>query len=453
MELQFFGAAGFVTGSCHMLRFGKYKILVDCGMFQGKESKRSYDPFKFNAKEIDAVLLTHAHLDHCGLLPKLVKDGFKGPIYATSATCDLAKVVMEDSGHIHEFENKYDNRRLKREGKPLRKPLYTSKDATKTFRQLKPIPYNQTVRPLPGLCAVYRDAGHILGSAAIEVFVEGKKIVFSGDIGQWNAPIIDDPKLIREADYILCESTYGDRVHENKSQKTKILAQHIRRIYKEGGKLLIPSFAIERTQELIYHLNELVEEGKIPHIPVFVDSPMASKATQVFMKHTENYDEEARNMLAHGDEPFKFHNLTYVGSSNESKALNSFPGPCVIIASSGMCTGGRIKHHLKHHLPNPQTTVLFIGYQAYGTPGRRIRDGAKRIRLYGESVPIRGTIVSIGGFSGHADQPQLLKWLNGFVKRPKNVFIVHGEPKGALGLKKAYGMGHVARLYETVKLN
>ncbi len=452
MELQFFGAAGFVTGSCHMLRVAGKTILVDCGMFQGKESKKNYDEFRFNPKDIDAVLLTHAHLDHCGLLPKLVKEGFRGPIYATAATCDLSKVVMEDSGHIHEFENKWDNRRLKREGKPLRKPLYTAKDATKTFKFLTPIHYNQTIKVFPGITAVYRDAGHILGSAAVEVFADGKKIVFSGDIGQWNAPIIDDPKLIREADYVVVESTYGDRVHENKSEKTKLLAQHIRRIYKEGGKLLIPSFAIERTQELIYHLNELVEAGKIPHIPVFVDSPMANRATQVFMKHTENYDEEARNMLAHGDEPFKFHNLTYIKSSNESKALNGFPGPCVIIASSGMCTGGRIKHHLKHHLPHPDTTVLFIGYQAYGTLGRKIKDGAKRVRIYGDNIPVRGSIFSVGGFSGHADQPQLLKWLNGFVQKPQNIFIVHGEPQGAQGLKKAYGKGHIAKLYETVRL-
>lgn len=451
MNLQFFGAAGFVTGSCHMLKFGKYKILVDCGMFQGRESKMNYEKLKFDPSEIDLVLLTHAHLDHCGLLPKLVKEGFKGPIYCTLATKDLAKIVMEDSAHIQEMETVWDNKRLKKEGKPLRKPLYKVVDALKVGTRLKGVEYNQTIRPLPGLTAVYRDAGHILGSAIIEVFVEGKKIVFSGDLGQWDAPIINNPTLIKEADYVVCESTYGGRLHETKSEKRKLLAQAINNTTEKNGKLLIPSFAIERTQEIVYYINELVESKKVECIPMFVDSPMGLKATRVFMEHTENYDEAARNTLARGDDPFRFRCLKYVETVEESKALNDLQGPGVIIASSGMCSGGRIKHHLKNHASNESTTILFVGYQAYGTLGRRIVNGEKKVRIYGWQVPIKAQIKKIDGFSGHADQSQLMKWLKGFKTKPK-VFYVHGEPDEALALKKKYGSGHVAKLYEEIEL-
>jgi len=451
VKLQFFGATGFVTGSCHLLSFEEYKILLDCGMFQGREGKKSHQDFAFNPKDIDAVLLSHAHLDHSGLLPKLVKKGFSGNIYCTTPTKDLAKVVMEDSGKIQEFETKWDNKRLRKEGKPLRKPLYTVKDAKKTIPFLKGVEYNQMINPLPGLNVVFRNAGHILGSAIIEVFAEGKKLVFSGDLGQMHAPIIDDPSFIEKADYVICESTYGGRNHETKTKKRQLLTKAVRDAEKNKGKLIIPCFAIERSQEIIYYLNELIEKKKVPCIPMFVDSPMSMKATEVFIDHTENYDEEARDMLARGDKPFEFDCLKFIKSSEDSKSLNDLQGPAVIIASSGMCSGGRIKHHLLHHLSKKSTIMLFVGFQAYGTLGRRILEGQKKVRIYGWRVRNNADIRRVDGFSSHADQTQLLKWIHGFKTKPQLIFV-HGETDQAEALKKKVGRGHVAKLYEEVEL-
>ncbi len=451
MKLQSFGAAGCVTGSCHLLSFGKNKILLDCGMFQGREGKMNYKPFAFNPRDIDIVLLSHAHLDHCGLLPKLVKYGFSGNIYCTSATKDLAKVVLEDSGKIQEFETKWDNKRLRKERKPLRKPLYTVKDVQKTLPFIKGVAYNQTIDALPGLKAVFRNGGHILGSSIIEVFAEGKKLVFSGDLGQMNAPIIEDPSSIQEADYVICESTYGGRNHEIKTKKRQMLAKAVWDAAKTNGKLIIPCFAIERTQEIIYYLNELTEQKKIPSISMFVDSPMSMKATKVFIKHTENYDEHARNLLAKGDDPFEFDRLKFIRSSDESKKLNDMQGPAVIIASSGMCSGGRIKHHLLNHLSDPSTIMLFVGFQAYGTLGRRILEGQKSVRIYGWRVKNNADIRRADGFSGHADQAQLLKWIRGFKTKPKLIFV-HGEPEQAKALKKKVGRGHIMKLQEEIEL-
>lgn len=453
MELEFNGAAGFVTGSCHRLTIGKKQLLVDCGMYQGTKdvSRRNYEPFNFDPKKIDAVLLTHAHIDHSGLLPKLVAKGFTGSIYCTSATMDLVKHLLIDSAHIHFFENKYDNRRLKAQGLPLRKPLYTVKDAEQVFKQLKGVSYKETVRPFDGVCAIFKDAGHILGSAIIEVFAEGKKIVFSGDLGNKDAPIIDDPTVITEADYVVCESTYGGRAHERASEKNQLLLKAIKDTYKKGGKLIIPAFAVERTQEILYRLNEMQEDGKLPAMPIFVDSPLGIKATRVFIKHTENYDEEARAHLAHGDQIFQFKGLKFLEKSQQSKELNTFVGPCIIISSSGMCSGGRIKHHLKHHLPGANNMILFVGYQARGTLGRRIKEGQKNVRIYGESIRVRAEVRSITGFSAHADQPQLLKWLGAFKTDPK-IFLVHGDPEEAQVLRGLLPKGNVAKLHQKVTL-
>ncbi len=451
MKLTFYGAARVVTGSCYLLEHNGKKIIVDCGMFQGRESKLNYDSIKFDARAIDAVLLTHAHLDHCGLLPKLVKQGYRGPIYCTPATADLAKVVLEDSAHLQQFENKWDNKRLKRQGKPLRKPLYKPRDAKRTFRLFKSVPYNQVFAFLPEFSAVFRDAGHILGSAHIELFCEEKKIVFSGDIGQYDAPIIDDPSCLQEADYVICESTYGDRIHEKKQQREKLLYKAVNDTAKRKGKLLIPSFAIERTQELIYTLNQCVEKKCIPLIPIYIDSPMATKATRVFIHHTENYDEDARDFLAQGKNPFQFPNLIFTEHTEESKALNTMEGPAVIIAGSGMCTGGRIKHHIINHMPKNNTIMLFVGFQAYGSLGRRIQDGQKNVRIYGQPTRMNGEIRTIEGFSAHADRPQLMKWLSCFKTKPK-VFFTHGELKGSEGIKKRLGRGYIPKMYETVEL-
>ncbi|MBT3303959.1 MBL fold metallo-hydrolase [Candidatus Woesearchaeota archaeon] len=456
MKLKFFGAAGIVTGSCHMLKFNNKKILVDCGMFQGRKqtSMLNYEPFKFDPKEIDAVFLTHAHIDHSGLIPKLYKHGYRNKIYCTAATKDLCRIMLEDSAGIQEFENKWDNKRLKKQGKPLRQPLYSVADAKKCMKLFKGIQYNELIKVFDDLEVVFRDAGHIMGSAIVEAFVledKPKKIIFSGDLGQWNAPIIDDPTCLKTADFVVCESTYGGRTHEPMKKRDQILIDLIKTTYKNGGKLLIPSFAIERTQELIYTLNRIAEKNLIPKIPIFVDSPLAIKATKIFQQHTENYDDEAVNLLAEGDNPFEFPNLTYTLKTEESKALNEMAEPAVIIASSGMCTGGRIKHHLKNHMGKPNTTIFFIGFQAQGTLGRRIRDGTKFVKIYGKSYKINAKIVDVEGFSSHADQPQLMKWLNCFQTKPK-LFIVHGEPDEQAALKKAYKSGHIAKLWEEVEL-
>ncbi len=457
MKLKFYGAAGFVTGSCYVLSFNGKKVMIDCGMYQGPKevTKLNYEPFQFNPKEIDVLILTHAHIDHSGLIPKLCKEGFNGKIYCTSATKDLCRIMLSDSAHIQEMEAYHDNKRLSRDHKPLRTPLYLKKDVLKCMTQFRGFPYNELLRVFDGLEVVYRDAGHIIGSSMVEVFVKEKgvtkKIVFSGDLGQVDAVIIDDPTYIKSADYVLVESTYGGRIHEGRSQRQGMLKSLIQEVNKTGGKLIIPSFAIERTQEIIYELNELAESGQIPNVPIFVDSPLAIKATRVFRNHTENYDQEAVDLLAKGDDPFEFKMLKYTEKAEESKKLNLLKGAAVIISASGMCTGGRIKHHLKNHMSKPNSIIFFVGYQARGTLGRRIRQGAKQVKIYGESIKVKAKIVSCGGFSAHADQPQLLKWLNSFETKPK-VFMVHGEPEEAKALKKAYGSGHIAKLYEEVEL-
>jgi metallo-beta-lactamase family protein len=456
MKLKFYGAAGIVTGSCYRITTGDRQILIDCGMFQGtkKISKMSYDNFKFEPKKIDAVLLTHAHIDHSGLIPKLYKYGFRGKVYCTNATKDLCRIMLEDSAHLQEFETKWDNKRLAREGKTLRKPLYTIKEAQKCMQLFKSFNYDELIKIMPNIEIAFREAGHIVGSAIIEVFITEettKKIVFSGDLGQENAPIIKDTFRIKTADYVLCESTYGGRVHENKKERISLIKKAMEETLKNNGKLIIPAFAIEKTQELIYGLNELAEKKQLPDIPIFVDSPLAMKATRIFEKHTENYDDDALNRIASGDNPFEFKNLKYLEKTEESKELNEYKKPCVIISASGMCTGGRIKHHLKNHIHKPNTIIFFVGYQAEGTLGRRIKDGEKVVKIYGENYPVKAKIMSAESFSSHADQPQLLKWLGAFETNPK-VFFVHGEPESLEALKKAYGSGHIAKMEEEIEL-
>ena len=462
MELQFLGAAGIVTGSCHMITVNGNQYLLDCGLYQGTKeiTKRNFLPFAFDPRKIKALILSHAHIDHSGLIPKLCKEGFRGKVYSTRATKDLCNIMLEDSADIHERETVYDNKRLANEGLPLRQPLYTKKDAAECINLFSTAEYGDIINVSPDIKVVFRDAGHILGSAIVEVFVTEKevqkKIVFSGDIGQPNMPIINDPEYIKDADFVLIESTYGGRVHEDVSKRREILLQIIRDNYEKGGRLMIPTFAVERAQEIIYRLNEFAEKKLMPEIKVFVDSPLATKATAIFMRHPECYDEEINGLIARGDAPFEFSKLRYVQKVSESKKLNTIKEPCIIIAGSGMCNGGRIKHHLKNHLKEENSTLLFVGYQAIGTLGRKIRDGNKKVKIYGKWHDIKVDVKSIGGFSAHGDQPFLIGWTKNFKTSPK-IYIVHGEPREsqalAMQLKKFSNNVNIAKMHQIVKLD
>ena len=438
MKLQFVGAAKIVTGSCYWIRVGRKQFLVDCGMFQGRKQTTAlnYKPFPFDPKKIDFVFLTHAHIDHSGLIPKLKKEGFKGKIYTTKATADLCKIMLEDSGHVHEMENEHENRRRQREGQPLRVPLYTVRDARDCFSSFKGVDYDVCVKADKNIQVIFKDAGHIMGSAILEVFIkegnEDKKLVFSGDLGQWDVPIVRDPTLIEDADYVFVESTYGDRLHEDVVNRNDKLLEIAKETFERGGKLFIPSFAIERTQEILYAMKKMIKKGVFPKEKVFLNSPLAIKATEIFRKHTEVYDKEA--LAQHGD-VFKFPALTYTLSTQESIKLNQYQGPCIIIARSGMLTGGRMKHHLKNGLWDEKNTLLFVGYQAKGTLGRIILEGAKKVRMLGATVAVNASIKKINGFSAHADYKDLIRWMKGFVKKPRKVFVIHGEAKSSLALK------------------
>jgi metallo-beta-lactamase family protein len=442
MKLTFCGAARIVTGSCYLVEVGKNKVLVDCGMFQGTKdiTRLNYKPFLFNPKEIDYVFLTHAHIDHSGLLPKLVKYGFKGKIFATSATIDLAKIMLEDSAHIQFMDTKYENKRRKIEGLPPRAPMYDDEDVKKTNALFKKVDYDEVYQITEKIKVRYRDAGHIIGSSIIEMFInEGdgeKKIVFSGDLGQWDVPIIEDPTLVEDADYILIESTYGNRLHEDTIGRDELLLKYAKETWTKGGKMLIPSFAVERTQELLYSFNKLIKQGKLPDMKIFLDSPLAIKATEIFKKRHEFFDEEA---LTKYKNPFRFENLVYTPTANDSKKLNTYDKPCVIIAGSGMCNAGRIRHHLRHGLWHKKNTVVFVGYQAEGTLGRHILEGSKRVRMMGIEVEVKADIYKINSFSAHADYNDLIKWGKGFVKKPKKVFVIHGEFKASKALKERLG--------------
>ena len=425
MKITFNGAARIVTGSCYLIETEEDKILVECGLFQGVEEveELNYQPFRFKPKEISNVIITHSHMDHCGNLPKLFKEGFKGKVWATDATRELCEIMLHDGAHIQE-ENAL---RLGKES------LYNKQDVLKTMKHFKAINYNDEIQITPRIRATFRDAGHILGSAIIELFVEEngkeKKLVFSGDLGQKNMPIVKEPTEIEEADIIFIESTYGNRLHPDKDKKNEMLADVINKAHKKGGKLFIPSFAVERTQELLYRLKQLLQQGKIQRTSVYLDSPLAIKATNIFKKHYECYDEETREQ----NNPFAFKGLEFTESVPKSKKLNKLNGPAIIIAGSGMCTAGRILHHLRNGISNPQNTLLFIGYQAKGTLGRAIKeDGVKEIELFGETLPVKAEVLSIDSFSGHADKDGLLEWMSCFKNKPEKVFVIHGEEESSL---------------------
>jgi metallo-beta-lactamase family protein len=444
IKLKFFGAAKNVTGSCYYLEANGVRLLIDCGLYQERKLKpRNWADFPVPANTIDAVLLTHAHLDHCGRLPKLVKEGFKGKIMATAATAEISGIIMEDSAHLQEEDIKHKKKRHERTGKKSPfpyEPLYTMEDAQKAKTLFEKVRYKTKVVVGEGITAEFREAGHVFGSSSIRIEVEqgGEKrtILFSGDVGRWDLPIMRDPDQFGQADYVLIESTYGDRVHTEVADIPGELERVINETVEAGGNVIIPSFALERTQELLYHLNGLLKEDRIPHLLAFVDSPMAIKVTEVFKKHPELFDEETMVQLRAGDEPCDFPGLTMSRTVDQSKSINHIKGTAIIIAGSGMCTGGRVKHHLKNNIGRPESTILFVGYQSVGTLGRIILDGAEEIRLFGEIQPVRARIAKISGFSAHADQNELLKWISSLEKAPRKVFVTHGEEDQATAFGK-----------------
>jgi len=438
IKLRFLGAAQSVTGSRHFVEINGLKFLVDCGLYQEREFlERNWNPFPIPPRTIDAVLLTHAHIDHCGLLPKLAREGFKGPIYCTPATADISRIMLLDSAHIQEEDAAFKKRRHEREGRrgPYPEiPLYTVDEARACVQQFKPVDYGETVKVGGGVKATFHDAGHVFGSSMVTVRVRqgGKRtLLFSGDVGRWNTPILRDPTVFDEADYVLVESTYGDRLHDDVEAIGSQLAEIINSTVEAGGNIVIPSFALERSQELMYYLNKLLMSKSIPRLKVFIDSPLAVRITEIFEKYPELYSSELTSLMRQGKSPFDFLGLTMVKSAYDSKSINHIKGSVIIVAGSGMCTGGRIKHHLVANISRPESTVLFVGYQAVGTLGRIIVDGASEVRILGQMHPVRARVVQINGFSAHADKAELFRWLSALRRPPGQVFVVHGENQTA----------------------
>ncbi len=446
MKLSFFGAAKLVTGSNYLLETNNHKILIDCGLFQGSKAikAKNYEEFPYKPSEIDFLLLTHAHIDHSGRIPLLYKKGFKGEVICTNATKGLCQIMLPDSGHIQEMNVKYKNRKRTRAGLELLSPLYTIEDAYSCLNKFTGVQYNSTIKLTDSITLRYRDAGHILGSASIEVWVEENnkqtKLIFSGDLGKDNTPIINDPYLFKECDFLLMESTYGNKYHEFKSNSTERMFQVIEETLSKGGSVIIPSFSVGRTQEMIYAFNkiETIKEKwqKIKNVSVYVDSPLAISATEVFKDNIESFDDEAKQYILNGDNPLDFDNLIFTRSTEESKSINYNKNPKIIISASGMCDAGRIKHHLKHHLWEKENTILFVGYQAHGTLGRLLVDGAEKVKIFGETINVKARIEMIDGFSGHGDIENLDKFLGSFTKKPSIVFLVHGEIDQLNGFSK-----------------
>jgi metallo-beta-lactamase family protein len=444
IRLTFMGAARGVTGSRYLIEANDTMFLVDCGLYQEREfQSRNWERFRCDPKKLDVVLLTHAHLDHSGLLPKLVREGFRGRVYCTPATADITKIMLVDAGHLQEEDATYKEKRHQRESRkgPYPEiPLYTVADAEKTFPLFSPVEYNHTIDIGPGIEATFFDAGHVLGSAMIKLRItqgdEKRSIVFSGDIGRWNRPILHDPSVFRYTDYLVMESTYGDRLHEGTKEIGEDLMEIVKNAFATGGNIIVPSFALQRAQEILYYLDVLITEKRIPPLDVYLDSPMAIKITEVYKRHSELYDHDMKELLRKDPSPFGFPGLKMVESVEESKALNNIKGTIMIIAGSGMCTGGRIKHHLVQNISRPECTIMFVGYQAVGTLGRYILDGAKTVRIHGQQYPVRARITQVQGFSAHADKDDLVRWLSNLSVNPKRIFITHGEIESAEGFSK-----------------
>jgi len=439
-SLRFLGAAGTVTGSRHLIEHGGKHLLLDCGLFQGRKELRlrNWQPFPFPAGRIDAVVLSHAHIDHTGWLPRLVAEGFDGPVYTTPATRDLSAIMLPDSGRLHEEEAAYANRKAYSKHRPAL-PLYTEDQAAACIPRMRALPYDQPREILPGITVRLRRAGHILGSAIVLVDLEGdgpaRRVVFSGDLGRPGIPIIPDPDLVDRATELLIECTYGDRLHEVHDPSAD-LARELNRVAAERGTLIIPAFAIGRTQQLLHDIRKLEAAGKVPVLPVMIDSPMACSATPLYLMHREEHDAEMRAAVAAGDRPLEPGRVEFTRSVEQSRAINGMKGPLVIISASGMATGGRVLHHLARRLPDPNTSVILVGYQAEGSRGRRLLDGEKTIRIHGQDVTVRARVGQIHGFSGHADWKELDGWMGGFHQPPAHTFLIHGEP-GALEAMRA----------------
>lgn len=432
MKIEFYGASECVTGSCHMIKIKDKKILLDCGMYQGKDEKeRGNDTFNFNAKDIDYILLSHSHIDHSGRIPLLYKQGFKGEVICTEGTKDLCGAMLPDSGHILESEAEWRNRKRIRQGLEAEEPLYTSKIAELSLYLFNGYPYNQWIDLFDGFKVRFRDAGHLLGSSIIEMIIEEDgnktKLVYSGDLGNINTPILRDPTYVEETDYVIMETTYGNRLHENINTQLEELAKIIKETIKRGGNVIIPSFAVGRTQEVLYALHNYLQKHMIKNLEVYVDSPLATESTRIFEKYTKYYDDEASKFIKDGDNPLAFEGLTFTKSPEESAKLNKIESGAVIISASGMCEAGRIKHHLKHNLWRKECSIVFVGYQAEGTLGRAILDGNKKVKIFGEEIAVNAKIHNLPGLSGHADRDGLLNWLDGFKTKPKHVLLVHGD--------------------------
>ncbi len=443
MKITFLGATKIVTGSNFLVEAAGKKFLVDCGLYQGKAEleEQNYREFDYNPAEIDFMLLTHAHIDHSGRIPKLYNDGFKGPIYAHKATCDLCQIMLPDSGHIQEMEAEWKNKKRIRKGQPTRGPLYTAEDALKCMEIFVPVKYDEIIQVSENIYVRFNDAGHMLGSSIIEIWAkeDGKetKAVFSGDLGNNDIPLLSEPTMIDNCDYLVMESTYGSRLHIRNDQKAELFLKIVSETIDNGGTVVIPSFAVGRTQEILYEINKIKENRHdeeflreyrtLMKVPVYVDSPLAISATQVFKENMDLFEDEVKEEMERGNNPLEFPGLKFTQTADESKALNESDEPSIIISASGMCDVGRIKHHLKHNIWNPKSTILFVGYQAPGTLGYEIVNGAKKVTIFGEEFAVNARIEYIEGYSGHADQEWLMNFVYSFYNKPKHIFLVHGE--------------------------
>ncbi|MEW6434519.1 MAG: MBL fold metallo-hydrolase [Myxococcota bacterium] len=456
--IQFLGAAGTVTGSRFLLEHEGQRVLVDCGLFQGRKELRlrNWEPQPVDPKTIDAVVLTHAHIDHTGGLPRFVRDGFRGPVYCTSGTRDLCGLLLPDSARIQEEEAQYANKEKYSKHAPAL-PLYGEQDAFAALKLFESFGYDRTRTIAPGIQLTFRRAGHILGSAicVFDLLSTKQRIVFTGDLGRYNAPILRDPEAVDSATTLVAESTYGDREHDQ-VDPMGTLADAVNDTVKRGGVLVIPAFAVGRTQEILYRLRLLEGERRIPVLPVFVDSPMACDATPIYLSHASDHDFEMRAIAQDGDSPLRTGKTRFVTAAKESKSLNGLKEPAIIISASGMATGGRILHHLKHRLPDPKSTVLFVGYQSDGTRGRRLLDGETSVKIHGQFVDVRARVMKVSGFSAHADWTEMLRWMDGFTSPPKQVLLVHGEPSALAALERRVAARGwpvaVPRHLETVEL-
>ena len=451
MKITFLGATRTVTGSNFLVEGAGKKFLVDCGMWQGKAEmeEENRQDFEFNPAEIDFMLLTHAHIDHSGRIPKLYKEGFRNKIYAHKATCDLCALMLPDSGHIQEMESQWKNKKRMRKGEESLPPIYTAEEAARSLEIFEPVQYDEIIEITPQIQVRFNDAGHMLGSSMIEVWVEedGKrtKAVFTGDIGNNDIPLLSSPTMIEDTDYLVMESTYGSRLHVKNEQKAQLFLDIVSETLDNGGTVVIPSFAVGRTQEILYEINHLRDDMKdeefrrkyntLMKAPVYVDSPLAISATEVFKENMDLFDEETQEEIMRGDNPLEFSGLQFTRTADESKALNEDTKPSIIISASGMCEVGRIKHHLKHNLWNPKSTILFVGYQAPGTLGYNLVNGAKTVKIFGEEIAVNARIEYIEGYSGHADQEWLMNFIYSFIQKPKHIFLVHGEPESQDVLK------------------